>query len=249
LITGCITHRLEEYSMPISLAPPILSTESQEAYDCLLAGLRLSHKPWDYMSDEMVRMMRSALFEVYRYERHKALAVESKYRQRLEYQVERAKGVQARRIAAAKQASEDWTGFSPEFVRLIELLGVQERPIKGLDELFKRAVTELDHARALEQAIVYYGRLDECHNSAMKRFHLAFVMLQEYRQTCGVTDSMKTVDGVVENDPPTMAAPEATVVPENEAGKNDAAAESEAARADTQPSTGTGPSVPHGDSQ
>lgn len=208
--------------------PALLSTEKMETYDAILSGLVASLKPWDVMSKLFVRLMVDALTENSRYGRHKTLAIESKYRQRIELQAQRAKLELQKKEQRARAQAEDWSGFSPDFVRMIELLTVMESPIGGLEELFKRAATELDHARALEAAITYCGQLDEMHNSAMKNFHLATVQFQQYRQYCAwQVDEAKTIEGKLEQ-PASIAAPEASVVPAIEAQGNPEASGGEA---------------------
>jgi hypothetical protein len=218
----------------LKLPPPsILSTEKPEVYDEIFAGLVASHKPWDFMSRMFVRMMADSLFEIFRCERHKALAVESKFRQRFEHQVQRAKADVAKKRQLANEEADDWSGFSPEFVRMIKLLDVQEGASTDIDELFKRAATELDHARALEAAIQIYGQLDEHHNSAVKRFYTAFAGLQQYRQDCArAAEEAKTIEGNLEQPPLTVA--ELKAVPEIEGGTAEApiVPEAEQAKAD-----------------
>jgi hypothetical protein len=100
----------------------LLSTEKSETYDAILSGLVASLKPWDVMSKLLVRLMVDAMTENFRYGRHKGLAVESKYRQRIEHQAQRAKLELQKKENRAKVEADDWSGFSPEFVRMYDLI-------------------------------------------------------------------------------------------------------------------------------
>jgi hypothetical protein len=64
--------------------PPILSSESLEAYQKLLLGLFATIQPRDTLEQVLVRGLADSAWEILRYTRHKALLIERKHRQTLE---------------------------------------------------------------------------------------------------------------------------------------------------------------------
>jgi hypothetical protein len=184
------------YELTTKFGPlPLLSTEKPEAYDAILLGVVETHRPWDGMSKILARLMADSLLEAFRYGHHKALAIDMKYRQRIEHQFSRAKLLAAKKKSDGQEEPEEWEGFSPEFVRLATLFhNEMETGPDDIDNLLNQAATERDHACALEQGIDYYQKLDGQQNSAMKRFQSMFVALQQYREVCEGLERAKTID-------------------------------------------------------
>ena len=162
--------------------PPVLSTESSEAYDAILAGLVASHKPWDCMSKMLVRQMADFIWHILRYERHKSWTIERRHRKRVEFQARRAKAAADKKKARAEEVVEKTNEGSPELNRLLELLDVHESTYQDVDDILNRSAEELDHAQALEDGIDYYERLDDLRNSASRGLKDTFRQFCEYRE-------------------------------------------------------------------
>lgn len=154
--------------------PPILSTESIEFYDEMLTRFLRCLGPDDFIVLVFIRDLANFEWEVQRLTRHKTWAIERKFRQRLEYQksAERKSNPQL-----TKPSGQPATGLE----RVCELEVVFEATIKDVDEIFKRAATEIRHAQGLEEAIGYYERLDTLLNIAIGRRNSCLDQIKRYR--------------------------------------------------------------------
>jgi hypothetical protein len=65
--------------------PPVLSTESIEAYNEMMSQLVAVFAPQNFLEQSFVKDLTDATWEVKRYTRYKALVIERKFRQRLEF--------------------------------------------------------------------------------------------------------------------------------------------------------------------
>jgi len=93
--------------------PPVLSTENQKAYDDLTMDLLQLLGPHDLIELMYIRQLADSTWEVIRYTRHKTLAIDRKFRARLELQAkregERAKLKEARASELDKKNRETAT--------------------------------------------------------------------------------------------------------------------------------------------
>ena len=193
---------------------PILSTESMEAFDAILLGLIESHKPWDFMSKQLVWWMTLATWDIWRYGRHKVLGIERHHRQHLEFVAQRAKAALKSKDDRAYQSTDP--ELSAEVNRLFDLLDTCDSTVTDIKDLIERSTTELDHARALEKGINFHEKLDEHVNSAMRRFHISFAQMQQYREICAW--QIRRGEEVVEVEPP-KALEQVSIVPVEEGSK------------------------------
>jgi len=164
--------------------PPVLSTESTDTYYAIMAAFVKCFAPGDFMVQMFMKDLTDSTWDAMRYTRHKTLAMERKYRQRLEYKAARAKeAAQRKRLAApVKKDDEDCT---PVEKRSFELLEVFESSADDLKKIFDTPPTELDHARALQDGIEYYERLDALLGEAIARRNDALEQIGLYRQVLG----------------------------------------------------------------
>ena|SRR5215510_6343431 len=72
--------------------PPVLSTENQKAYDDLTMHLLQVFRPHDLIELMYIRQLADITWEIVRYTRHKTLAIDRKFRARLEFQAKRERG-------------------------------------------------------------------------------------------------------------------------------------------------------------
>ena len=160
---------------------PVLSTESIEAYNAVMARLMECFKPEDFMLQLFVKDLTDATWECLRYTRHKALAIDRKFRQRLEVATKQRKEIEAKKQAAELLRKErpdaplslDGIMFDIEFL----LSGMEDDAKKSLGQTPR----EVDHAGALEEAFDYYERLDRGHCIAMARRNDILEQITLYR--------------------------------------------------------------------
>ena len=190
-----MTEKLSETSLATTVqelkdlfgAPPVLSTESMAAYEQISTQMVQCIRPRDCLEKMCVRHIVDATWDAVRTTRHKTLAIERKYRQRLEFQA-------ARIVLAAKKREDheqdkiDRREFSElpiEVQRQYALQSIPEDVVADVDEILGRAAEERDHARALEEGIGYYDRLDFQLGTALARRDDALQQLDRYRNGMG----------------------------------------------------------------
>jgi hypothetical protein len=161
--------------------PPVLSTESERAYNEILSQFVESFAPQDVLELSLVRHLTDSTWEIIRYTRHKTLGIEARFRQHLLAEAQRKK-LQAQRMQeiARKRAERSQTPAN-EDERLGELEKVVMTSVADVDEILDRVPKELDHARALEANIENHERLDGCLNASVSRRNDVLNQFELYR--------------------------------------------------------------------
>jgi hypothetical protein len=175
--------------------PPVLSTESAEVYKAILSFCSDSVKPKNFIEHLLVRDVVDASWEIRRYVAHKTLMIDRKYRNRIEYLARRAKEVAENpdAIRLRKDAKESLT----ELDRAYELEFAAEATLHDVTKIIKREPVDLDHARALEEGIEIYEKLDRLLNAAIARRDNALSQLERYRN--GLGQHLRRVsDGIID---------------------------------------------------
>jgi hypothetical protein len=164
--------------------PPVLSTESTDTYYAIMDAFIKCFKPGDFMVAMFMKDLTDSTWDAMRYARHKTLAMERKYRQGLEIKAARAKEVAERKrlAAAVKKDDEDNT---PAEKRSMELLIAFESAADDALKILEQPPTELDHARALQDVMEYYERLDQLLSKAIARRNDALEQIGLYREFLG----------------------------------------------------------------
>ena len=110
---------------------------------------------------------------------HKMLAMERRFRQRLEVQAQRHKAATQSKDALAKRAAEQNSEppTHPE--------DVLDGLVEEIDAILLKPAVELDHACALEVAIAYIERLDKLHITATARRNNILDQIERYRDGLG----------------------------------------------------------------
>ena len=143
--------------------PPVLSTESTEAYNTMLLRLIESVRPKDFIERLFCRHIADSTWEIIRYTRHKMLLMERRHRQALDHRA------QCMRVAAQKKAATE----SPT--------DATRASLKEIEAVMLQSPTEFDHADALEHGIEYAERLDKLLNAATARRDDVLRQLERYR--------------------------------------------------------------------
>jgi hypothetical protein len=203
--------------------PPVLSSEDLEAYDRIMTGFVKCFSPRDFFEQLLLKVTVDATWEYIRYSRHKTLAIERKFRQSFEFQEKRKKILAQRREEQRKDALEskelqesgDLTPEQRKFALEWSILASAEE----VDELLEHAAEERDHARALENGIVYYQALNDLAKDALHCRDDSLEQLERYREGLGA--SMRAVsDEIIDAEfkiaGPASTSAETPLVPENE---------------------------------
>jgi hypothetical protein len=184
--------------------PPVLSSEDPKAYDAMWARILESLKTSDFIEQMLSKDLTDATWEMKRYSRHKALVIESQYReqQEMEEAEEAEETEEAEQLEGSAQESEQATAVEGEqieqveevkqagapttqFERMLELAAVVDSVVPDCDEIIAGPVDELEYAAALESSINYYKRLDRLYSVAMARRDDVLQLLDFYRQGLG----------------------------------------------------------------
>ena len=144
--------------------PPVLSTESTEAYNTMLLRIIESIWPRDFIERLFCRHIADSTWEIIRYTRHKMLLMERRHRQALDHRA------QCMRVAAQKEQA---VTESPT--------DATRASLKEIEAVMLQSPTEFDHADALERGIDYAERLDKLLNAATARRDDVLRQLERYR--------------------------------------------------------------------
>jgi hypothetical protein len=138
--------------------PPVLTTESSEAYTTMLLRLIESIRPRDFIERLFCRHIADYTWEIIRYTRHKMLLMERRHRQAS--------------IKVASQKKQAITEPSTDATRA---------SLKEIEAVMLQSPTEFNHAEALEHGIDYAERLDKLLNAATARRDDVLRQLERYR--------------------------------------------------------------------
>jgi hypothetical protein len=194
--------------------PAVLTTENVDSYHAIMARFVECFKPGDFMMQMFMKDLTDTTWDAMRYTRHKTLAIERQYRQRLEYQANRVKEAAQRKqlVAAVKKDNED---CSPVLERSFQLLNVFDGTVDDVKEILARTPTDIDHARALENTIEYYERLDGFLGVAIARRNDVLEQINLYRE--GLGHYLRRVsDDIIDAEFSETKPDEAPLVPTNE---------------------------------
>ena len=153
---------------------PVLSSENRQHYEELLISLLEYYRPRNVLAERLLKYLADEEWEMARYKRHKVLLMERRFRGRVAFQVYREKATKEDKAALAKKLAEPPPGklILPE-----ELL---DGIIADIDAMLLRPAQELDHARALEVAIVYFQHLERLLNAAILRRNAILADIERY---------------------------------------------------------------------
>jgi hypothetical protein len=132
---------------------PVLSTEDATVYVQILVGLIETFRPQDIMEKMLIREAADSIWDGLRCARHKTQAIERGFRDRQKFQLQGRKAAAQKKAAFAKRLSESKVEPATEPEEATDGL------VEEIDGIVLEPATELDHACALEAAIVYVEKL------------------------------------------------------------------------------------------
>jgi hypothetical protein len=165
--------------------PPIFRSESAEAYYAVMTECIASIKPKNFLERMQVKHMTDDIWKAERYKQHQVSAIDRREQalSQLEKQrteAEAARNALERRRAGVLDGPLEEEGFQKVVVE--EACAVACDEVKYLDRFFP----ELNCARALEESLGYYDRLESLQSAAVKRINDAFNQIERYRQSVAV---------------------------------------------------------------
>jgi hypothetical protein len=156
---------------------PVLSSESAQSYDEMTVRLMECFTPKDFMELMLIKELIDCTWEMMRYSRHKTLATERRFQQRVAFQVQRRKAAMQR-----AETQKDPTAKSEQKPEpATEPQEVLDSLMEEIDAILLKPATELAHAHALEVALTYIERLDKLHIMATGRRNNVLDQIERYR--------------------------------------------------------------------
>jgi hypothetical protein len=152
---------------------PVLSSENRQHYEELLICLLEHYRPRNYLGERLIKYLADEEWEISRYKRHKILLIERRFRARLAFQAYREEAAKENKAALANKLAE----HRGQFVLPEEAL---EGVVAEVDAMLLRPAEELEHARALEVASVYFAYLDRLLNAAIVRRNAVLAEIDRY---------------------------------------------------------------------
>jgi hypothetical protein len=134
---------------------PVLSSENRQHYEELLICLLEHYRPRNFLGERLIKYLADEEWETSRYKRHKILLIERRFRARLAFQAYREEAAKENKAALANKLAE----HRGQFVLPEEAL---EGVVAEVDAMLLRPAEELEHARALEVASVYFAYSTGC---------------------------------------------------------------------------------------
>jgi hypothetical protein len=164
-------------------APPILSAESVEAYEALMAGFIEVWNPKNHLDLIQIKHMTDDAWKAQRYNRHQIMAIKNREKHNRELEALRAK---------AQADRKDRKQFREKFIdEPVADKGHQDLMtdwaaddvFHEVDDILVFGPAELKEARAMEQCFDYYEKLEWLGNAAIIRYNDSVGQIQKLRNT------------------------------------------------------------------
>jgi len=212
----------------LSAGVRILRTEDRELYDRIHTDFVACLAPEDILAGMLVHRLVNEAWFIMRYHRHQSLAIERRFHQSLDFQVQRIKTQNLRKDALARNLAERTSQNPTEVAQLVYLEKVGNA-IEAVDDILERTPTELEHNRALEKSIDFQVQLDGLVTNATKRFNETIELLDRYKTGLGnrlrqAAEALLNPKGTEhEENPPLAQTVAPPIAPSEEANLGDGA--------------------------
>ena len=164
---------------------PVWSTEKVEDYYKMLNKFMAALGVRDFVEMMLIRDVTVATWEIIRYTRQKTLAVDRKFRQRLEVQAQKAKEVNERREMLRGKLADKGDKAQTPTEHAENLVNFVEQTPEDINAILRQTPDDLDHARALEEAFEHHDRLNRAMEDAIEQRNGALELLERYREGLG----------------------------------------------------------------
>ena len=197
-------------------APPsILSTESMANYDALLRMIVESYCPKDGWQKIQVRKLVDLTWTTFRLDRFKTLAIDRRFRQSRDFQAERAAFLAERKAAEEGRLlnRQEVDAMPKDVQREYAMFRLPDDIGDDVDRILKRAATEREHARAMEECLGIQLSLDTLDTSAARKLD---DLLRQIAAYDNALERRVTADDVIDAEYTEEPAP--SLVPKVEEG-------------------------------
>jgi len=159
--------------------PPVLTSESRQCYDEIMATLMECFAPQSFMQQLLLAELTDCTWQMQRYARYTALLIDRRFQQRLAFQAERDETTAPSKDAPSKESAEQ------DRPPLTEPEDAFEGLIEEIDAILLKPAAELDHFRALEVALVRQEHLAKALNAATAHRDKVLDCIERHRGSLG----------------------------------------------------------------
>jgi len=149
--------------------PPLLSTEDPKAFEELFLNIGRSCKASDRLSLSLAWEIAVDTWEISRYMRHGAIAVDRWLRQRNEQNLATARTIKATYEELFRKKEKGISSYPADAAEVAKLQAKIDNTVKSIDAILAYVPTEVDFNRALEGNADLLHDLDQLRTSANRR--------------------------------------------------------------------------------
>ena len=162
--------------------PPLLSTESIANYDTLLRMLVETYRPTVGFQKIQIRQLADLTWKRFRFDRYGVLAIDRRFRKNRDFQADRAAFLAERKAAEeGRLLDRQEVDCLPKDVQREYAMFRLPDDIGGdVDRILKRAATEREHARALEECLGIQLQIDSLDTSAARKLDDLLRQIAQY---------------------------------------------------------------------
>jgi hypothetical protein len=163
--------------------PPLLNGESAELYNQVLARVAEELGAGDdVILQLLIKRFVDGYWESTRYTRHRAVLIDRRTRQNVEFQAERKRKQKERREAALQKIATQLGQPKNRFTQMIEQELFIQSSVEDVDGILddERTPTEIEHNRAIEATIAVQSQFEQLIDSAARRQDSALMLAERY---------------------------------------------------------------------
>jgi len=160
---------------------PLLNGENAEHYNQLLSRVTEELEAEDdVILQILIKQFIDGYWESSRYGRHRAVMIDRRVQQGLEFQAERRKKQKEQTNAALERIATKLGQPRDEFVRMIERERLIQSTVEDVDAILDRTPSEAEYNRAIEDTIVIQRQFDVLIESATRRQDSALMFAERH---------------------------------------------------------------------
>jgi hypothetical protein len=176
---------------------PILSSEEPERFEQSFTQLATALMLRDFIELLLLWHFACESWNLNRYTRHAAVAIERRHQEGLPQELQRARLQHAQK--KEKIRAEIRSCRPADIAALAELEETIRSTADDMEEIHKRKASERDHNIAFEKSMAFQQQLDQLINSATRRRDDALAQLELYRAGLGAR-AKETADQILDGE-------------------------------------------------
>jgi hypothetical protein len=166
--------------MAIFGPPPVLSTEDPKVFEELFFNLVRCQKPRDFQSSMLVWEITVDTWNVRRCTLHGTITIDRSLRARTENQVTAERQMKAQYEKAIRDKAVGFSQSPRAVAELAELQKMVDDRATRIDAILDRQPNDVDINIAFRSSVEFLHHLDQLHNSADRRRHGKYVLLEKH---------------------------------------------------------------------